>query len=67
MAERICNDKFRWWDARAYGSEPGAEGGPNEIGEGDRKILKQTLSDDSGLDENMIGADFAFDLVPIIR
>ena len=66
MAEGVGNDEFRWRDAWANGSEPGTERGPNEFREDDGEILKQSLSDDAGLDENMIGSDFAFDFVAIV-
>ena len=47
-------------------SQPGAEGVPNELGRNHGEILEQALGDDAGLDEDMIGVDFAFDLAAVV-
>src|SRR6516162_3128919 len=53
-------------DAGTNGSQPGAEGVPNQLGSSDSEILEQPLGDNAGLDEGMIGALFAFDTVSVI-
>ena len=63
VAQSVCNDKFRWRDARPNGSEPGPERGPNELGSNDRQILEQPLGDNSSLNEDMISVDFAYDML----
>ena len=62
----MTDDKFRWWNAWTNGSEPGAERRPNQLGKLDREILKQALGDDASLHEDVIGMDFAADLVSVM-
>ena len=55
LAQCICNDELRRRDAGANGTQPGAERFPNELGSDDGEILEQSLGDNAGLDEGMIG------------
>ena len=66
LTQDVGNDKFRWRGARTNGSQPGPERFPNELGSGDGEILEQSLGDNAGLDEGMIGVDFAFDMVSVV-
>ena len=65
LAQGLGNDQFGGRNAGANGSQPGSERGPYQLGRNDGEILEQTLGDYPGLDENMVGADFAFDLISI--
>ena len=66
LAQGVCDDELRWRDAGANGSEPGAERVPNELWRSDGEILEQSLSDDAGLDEDMVSVDLAFDMVAVV-
>src|SRR5437879_1064464 len=66
LAQRVCDDKFRWRDTGTNGSQPRAELLPDKFGSNDGEILEQSLGDDAGLDEGMIGADFAFDAAAVV-
>src|SRR6516225_6339808 len=66
LAQRVCHDEFGGRDAGTNGSQPGAEGVPNQLGSSDSEILEQPLGDNAGLDEGMIGAHFASDTVSVI-
>src|SRR3954467_8276586 len=67
LAQRVGDDEFRWWDAGTNGSQPGPERSPNAVSRSDGEILEQSLGDNAGLDEGMIGANFAFDVVAVLR
>ena len=66
LAQRFCNDELRWRNAGTYGSQPGSERVPNELGSNDGEILEESLGDDAGLDEGMISAHFAFDTGAVV-
>src|SRR6516162_11019342 len=66
LAERVCDDKFGGRDSGTNGSQPGAEGVPNQLWSSHSEILEQPLGDNAGLDEGMICAHFAFDTVSVI-
>jgi hypothetical protein len=53
-------------DAGTNGSEPGPERVPNELGKSDGEILEQSLSDNAGVNEDMISVDFAFDMASVV-
>src|ERR1700757_93502 len=65
LTQCLGNDQLGGRDAGANGSQPGSERGPYQLGRNDGEILQQTLGDHPGLDENMVGADLAFDLISI--
>ena len=66
VAQGVGDDKLRWRDAGANGSEPGAERVPDELGRNDGEILEQSLGDDAGLDEDVISVDFAVDVASVV-
>ena len=47
-------------------AQPGAEGAPDELWTGDGKVLKQPLTDDTRLDEDMVGVELAFDGIAVL-
>src|SRR5256885_4234044 len=61
------NDHVRRLDAWADGSSPGAGGVPYSLREGRGQILQQSLADDAGLDEDMVGVNLAFDGVAVLE
>ena len=65
LAQRLGNDKLGGRDAGTNGSQPGSERVPYQLGSNDREILEQTLGDHAGLDEDMVGADLALDLISV--
>ena len=65
LAQCICNDELRRRDAGTNRPQPGPERFPNELGSDDGEILDQSLGDNAGLDEGMIGVYFAFDTVAV--
>src|SRR5271163_4052035 len=67
LAQRGGDDQLGGRNAGADSSQPGAEGLPYHLGECGGEILKQTLSDDTGLDEEMIGVEFSFDEIAIVK
>src|ERR1700730_16688335 len=52
-------------DAGPDGAQPGAEGVPDALREGDGEVLKQSLTDDRRLDEDVIGVQLAPDGVAV--
>jgi hypothetical protein len=46
LAQGVGHDQLRGRDAGADGAQPGAEGVPNALGEGDGEALKRSLTDD---------------------
>ena len=54
VAQGIGHDQLGGRDARPDGAQPGAEGGPDALREGDGQVLKQSLTDDSRLDEDVV-------------
>ena len=65
LTQSLGYDQFGGRNAGANGSQPGSERSPYQLGRNDGEILEQTLGDHPGLDENMVGADLAFDLLAI--
>ena len=52
-------------DAGPDGAQPGAESVPDALREGDGQVLKQSLTDDSRLDEDVVGVQLAPDGVAV--
>lgn len=61
----MSDDQFRGRYAGPDGSQPRAKSVSNKFWRDNRQILKQALCDDSGLYEDMIGVELAFDGVAI--
>ena len=53
LAQGIGHDQLRGRDAGPDGAQPGAESVPDALREGDGQVLKQSLTDDSRLDEDV--------------
>ena len=66
LTQGVCDNQLGWRNAGANGPEPGAEGGPNELGKHDRKVLEQALGNDTSLDVDMISMDLPFDLIAVV-
>ena len=47
LAQGIGHDQLGGRNAGADGAQPGAEGGPDALREGDGQVLKQSLADDA--------------------
>ena len=65
LAHGIGDDQLRGWDSRPDGAQPGAEGVPDALRKGDGQVLKQSLADDSRLDEDVVGVQLAPDGVAV--
>ena len=51
----------------ANGSQPGAERVPDELAMSNGEMLKQSLADDAGLDEDVISVKLALDVVAVLE
>ena len=65
MAQGTGHDQLRGRDSGPDGAQPGAEGVPDALREGDGQVLKQPLTDDSRLDEDVVGVQLAPDGVAV--
>jgi len=65
VTQRIGHHQLRVRDAGPDGARPGAEAGPDAPREGDGQVLKQPLTDDRRLDEDMVGVRLAPDGVAV--
>ena len=61
MAQGTGHDQLRGRDPGPDGAQPGAEGVPDALREGDGQVLKQSLTDNSRLDEDVVGVQLAPD------
>ncbi len=67
LAQRGGDDELGGRDAGSNGSQPRAEGVPDELREDGGEILQQALGYESGLDEEMIGVELALDVIAIVK
>ena len=54
-------------NAGTNGAQPGTEGAPDELREGDGEVLKQSLADEPCLDEDVVGVELALDVVAVFE
>ena len=66
MAEGDGDDLFGRGQSRANGTDPGAEGSPDQLGLRGGEDLKEALGDESELDVAMIGCDLSADGVAVV-
>ena len=59
LAQGIGHDQLGGRNAGPDGAQPGTEGGPDALREGCGQVLKQSLTDDSRLDEDVVGVQLA--------
>ena len=68
LAHGIGDDQLRGWDSRPDGAQPGAERRPRSaLRKGDGQVSKQSLADDSRLDEDVVGVQLAPDGVAVFE
>ena len=65
LAQGVGHDQLRGRDAGPDGAQPGAEGVPDTLREGDGQVLKQSLADDGCLDEDVVSVQLAPDGVAV--
>ena len=65
VTQRIGHHQLRGRNAGPDGAQPGAEGSPDPPREGDGQVLKQSLTDNRRLDEDMVGVQLAPDGVAV--
>src|SRR3984885_13385054 len=65
VAQGTGHHQLRGRDSEPDGAQPGAEGVPDGLREGDGEVLKQSLTDDSRLDEDVVGVQLAPDGVAV--
>ncbi len=65
LAHRSGNNQLGRWDANSNGSQPGAKRAPHKRGKDHRQVMRQTLTDDTGLNEYVIRMRLAFDGVAV--
>ncbi len=66
MAEGNGDDLLRRGQSWPNGTNPGAEGLPNEFGFDRREDLKQALGNEAELDVAMIGRDLSADGIAVV-
>src|SRR3984957_20722059 len=54
-------------NAGTNGAQPGTEGAPDELREGDGEVLKLSLTDEPCLDEDVVGVKLALDVVAVFE
>jgi len=65
LAHRGGNNQFGRWNAGTNGAKPGAKRAPHKRRKDHRQVVKQALTDDTGLNEYVIRMGLAFDGVAV--
>jgi hypothetical protein len=67
LAQRSGAHQFGGRDPRSNSAQPRSERFPDKLREDRGEILKQALSDEPGLDEDLIRAELALDVIAILE